>query len=262
MELQFAPFGLLLVAFLAVLLLLAWPLARWMAMVFEGRLPRWLAPVVALERAVYRLAGVDASAGMGWRPYALALIVFNVVGTLFVYGLQRLQQWLPLNPQGMAAASPDSSFNTAISFATNTNWQGYAGEATMSYLTQMLALTVQNFLSAATGIVVVVALIRVSRRDRARASETSGSTSCALRFTCCCRCRWCSACSSPVRGSSRTSRPPSKPPRLRPHATSNPGSKLTARPWSMATEALCSRRPPPTGRRSPWDRWLRRKRSR
>jgi K+-transporting ATPase ATPase A chain len=106
------------------------------------------------------VAGVDASAGMGWRQYALALIVFNFLGFLAVYALQRLQGALPLNPAGMAGVSADSSFNTAVSFVTNTNWQGYVGEATMSYLTQMLALAVQNFLSAATGIVVVFALIR------------------------------------------------------------------------------------------------------
>jgi K+-transporting ATPase ATPase A chain len=97
---------------------------------------------------------------MPWTRYALALLAFNAVGTLFVYGLQRLQQWLPMNPAGMAAVSPDSSFNTALSFATNTNWQGYSGEATMGYLVQMVALAGQNFLSAATGIAVAFALIR------------------------------------------------------------------------------------------------------
>jgi K+-transporting ATPase ATPase A chain len=150
----------LLAAFLVVLALLAWPLGRWLTAVAEGRLPRWLSPVVKAEHGLYRLAGVDASAGMGWRPYAVALVVFNLLGVLAVYALQRLQGVLPFNPQGMAAVSADSSFNTAISFVSNTNWQGYAGESTMSYLTQMLALTVQNFFSAATGIVVVIALVR------------------------------------------------------------------------------------------------------
>ena len=150
----------LLIAFLAVLLLLAWPLGQWLACVAEGRLPRWMAPLRAIERGIYRLCGIDESRGMGWREYAIALLVFNFLGVLAVYALQRLQGVLPLNPQGMAAVSADSSLNTAFSFVTNTNWQGYGGEATMSYLTQMLALTVQNFLSAATGIVVVVALIR------------------------------------------------------------------------------------------------------
>ena len=155
-----APAWMLLATYLAVLLLLAWPLGKWLAAVAEGRLPRWLAPVQAVERGLYRLAGVDPSAGMGWRQYALALVLFNFLGVLAVYALQRLQGVLPFNPAGMSGVSADSSFNTALSFVTNTNWQGYGGETTMSYLTQMLALTVQNFLSAATGIVVVIALIR------------------------------------------------------------------------------------------------------
>jgi K+-transporting ATPase ATPase A chain len=150
----------LLLAFLAILALLAWPLGRWLAAVAEGRFPRWLSPFVKAEHGLYRIAGVDAAGGMAWRHYATALVVFNLLGVLAVYALQRLQGVLPFNPQAMAAVSADSSFNTAISFVTNTNWQGYAGESTMSYLTQMLALTVQNFLSAATGIVVVVALVR------------------------------------------------------------------------------------------------------
>lgn len=150
----------LLVAFLVILALLAWPLGRWLVAVAEGRFPRWFAPFVKAEHGLYRLAGVDAGSGMGWRQYAIALVVFNLLGVLAVYALQRLQGVLPLNPQAMAAVSADSSFNTAISFVSNTNWQGYAGESTMSYLTQMLALTVQNFFSAATGIVVVIALVR------------------------------------------------------------------------------------------------------
>ena len=150
----------LLIAYLAALLLLAWPLGKWLVVVADGRFPRWMAPFEAAERGLYRLAGVDASSGMGWRQYAVSLLVFNFLGFAAVYALQRLQGVLPLNPQGMAAVSADSSFNTAISFVTNTDWQGYGGESTMSYLTQMLALAVQNFFSAATGIVVVIALIR------------------------------------------------------------------------------------------------------
>ncbi len=154
------PAWILLAAYLAVLLLSAWPLGKWLTAVAEGRLPRWFAPLATAERALYRMAGVEPSNGMDWRRYALALILFNFLGVLAVYALQRLQGVLPLNPAGMAAVGPDSAFNTAVSFVTNTNWQGYAGESTMSYLTQMLALTVQNFLSAATGIVVVIALVR------------------------------------------------------------------------------------------------------
>ncbi|WP_218511261.1 potassium-transporting ATPase subunit KdpA [Variovorax sp. dw_308] len=147
----------LLVLFLAVLGLLAWPVGRFLAALCEGRLPRWMARI---EAPLYRLAGVSPDASMHWRSYALALLAFNALGALVVYGLQRLQGLLPLNPAGMGAVSPDSSFNTAVAFVTNTNWQGYAGESTMSYLTQMLGLTVQNFLSAATGIAVAFALAR------------------------------------------------------------------------------------------------------
>ncbi|WP_377154157.1 potassium-transporting ATPase subunit KdpA [Roseateles sp. UC29_93] len=143
--------------YLAVTLLLAWPLARWITALTKGQMPGWIA---AIERPIFRLAGVKPEEGMGWKQYAIALLIFNFIGVIVVYALQRLQGVLPFNPQGMGAISPDSSFNTAISFVANTNWQGYGGESTMSYLTQMLALTVQNFLSAATGIAVVFALIR------------------------------------------------------------------------------------------------------
>src|SRR5476651_756871 len=120
-----------------------------------------------IESPLYRLAGVKPEIQMGWLQYALALILFNALGMLAVYALQRLQGVLPFNPQGFGAVTADSSFNTAVSFVTNTDWQGYSGESTMSYLTQMLALTVQNFLSAATGIVVAVALIRGFARHSA-----------------------------------------------------------------------------------------------
>ncbi len=150
----------LLLVYLGVLLVLAWPLGRWLVAVAEGRFPRWMTPFVKAERALYRVAGVDPEAGMGWRRYAIAVVVFNALGVLVVYLLQRAQGLLPLNPQALPAISPDSAFDTAISFVTNTNWQGYVGETTMSYLTQMLALAVQNFFSAATGIVVVIALVR------------------------------------------------------------------------------------------------------
>ncbi|HET7791770.1 MAG TPA: potassium-transporting ATPase subunit KdpA [Rhizobacter sp.] len=155
---------LLLAVYSLVLLLLAVPMGRYIAHVMEGRL-RFATRV---ENALFRLCGIQPEVEMGWLRYALALLLFNALGVLAVYALQRLQLWLPLNPQGMANVSPDSSFNTAISFATNTNWQGYGGEQSMSYLTQMLGLTVQNFLSSATGIVVVVALIRGLARHSAQ----------------------------------------------------------------------------------------------
>ncbi|MDT8999410.1 potassium-transporting ATPase subunit KdpA [Paucibacter sp. APW11] len=143
--------------YMLLLIAAAWPLSRWLTAIAQGRLPRWMR---AIEGLLYKPAGVKPEEGMHWKQYALALLLFNFIGVLAVYALQRLQHVLPLNPQGMAAITPDSAFNTAISFVTNTNWQGYGGESAMSYLTQMLALTVQNFLSAATGIAVVFALIR------------------------------------------------------------------------------------------------------
>ena len=153
--------------YLVVLIALAKPLGAYMARIYEGRpalLNRWGAP---LERGMYRLAGVDPAREMRWTEYAVAMLVFNLLGFLAVYALQRLQAWLPLNPQGFAAVTADSSFNTAVSFATNTNWQGYGGETTMSYLTQMLGLTVQNFVSAATGMATLVAFIRGFTRKNA-----------------------------------------------------------------------------------------------
>ncbi len=146
--------------FLVVLLALAKPLGVYMARVYDVQptpLDRVMGP---LERFVYRLCGVRPEQGMSWRTYALAMLLFNGLGMLAVYAAQRAQGWLPLNPQGFVAVTPDSSFNTAASFASNTNWQGYGGETTMSYLTQMLALTVQNFVSAATGMATLVAFIR------------------------------------------------------------------------------------------------------
>ena len=148
------------VLYLAVLVALTRPLGAFMARVYEGQ-RTWLSPAIApLERLVYRVAGVDPARDQDWKRYALAVLVFNLAGFLTVYLLQRLQGILPLNPQGFGAVTPDSAFNTAVSFATNTNWQGYGGETTMSYLTQMLGLGVQNFVSAASGMAVLVALIR------------------------------------------------------------------------------------------------------
>jgi K+-transporting ATPase ATPase A chain len=154
--------------YLIVLLVLAKPLGAYMARVYEGR-PIALTRVLGwLERLIYRVSGVAPTAEMGWKTYALTMLVFNLAGLLAAYALQRIQGVLPLNPAGLGAVSPDSSFNTAVSFATNTNWQGYGGETTMSYLTQMLALSVQNFASAATGMAVAVALIRgFARRSAA-----------------------------------------------------------------------------------------------
>jgi K+-transporting ATPase ATPase A chain len=146
--------------YFGVLLLCVKPLGTYMAAVYEGRTPgpvRWLRP---LESGIYRVCGVRSEEESNWKQYAVGMILFNLFGFLAVYMLQRVQSALPLNPAGLGAVSPDSSFNTAVSFATNTNWQGYSGETTLSYLTQMLGLMVQNFVSAASGMAVLVALIR------------------------------------------------------------------------------------------------------
>jgi K+-transporting ATPase ATPase A chain len=148
------------VLYLAVLLILVKPLGAYMALVFADTPNRVTRIGARAEKFIYSLCGIRDDDDMNWRRYAVAMLVFNISGLLLVYLLQRVQQWLPLNPQDFPAVSPDSAMNTAISFATNTNWQGYGGESTMSYLTQMLGLAVQNFLSAATGIAVLVALIR------------------------------------------------------------------------------------------------------
>jgi potassium-transporting ATPase potassium-binding subunit len=153
-------FGLLLIAFLGIAVLCAKPLGSYMADVMEGHPNFALRAGSRIEGYIYRLCGIDSSEEMSWTQYAIALLLFNVLGAVMVYGLQRLQLFLPLNPQKFAAVSPDSSFNTAVSFITNTNWQGYSGESTMGYLVQMAGLAVQNFLSAATGIAVAIALVR------------------------------------------------------------------------------------------------------
>jgi K+-transporting ATPase ATPase A chain len=155
--------------YLVVALACVKPLGLYVANVMEGRSIWALRAGRGVEALIYRLCGVDPGAEMGWKIYAIALLVFNALGALLVYALQRAQYWLPLNPQHFTAVSPDSSFNTAISFITNTNWQGYTPESTMSYLTQMAGLAVQNFMSAATGIVVAVALIRGLARHSAKA---------------------------------------------------------------------------------------------
>ncbi len=148
------------VLYVGVLLLLVKPLGTYMAAVFSDVPNRVTRVGARAENVLYRVSGVNPNDDMDWKRYAVAMLVFNIVGILVVYALQRVQPWLPLNPQNFDAVSADSAMNTAISFATNTNWQGYGGESTMSYLTQMLGLAVQNFLSAATGIAVLIALIR------------------------------------------------------------------------------------------------------
>ena len=152
--------------YFAVLLALVKPLGWYMAKVYEGRccgLDRIFSPI---ERLIYRMCKVDPAEDMTWKTYAIGMLLFNASGMLFLYALQRVQGLLPLNPAGLGMVSPDLAFNTAASFASNTNWQSYGGETTLSYLTQMLGLTVQNFVSAATGMAILVALIRgLARRN-------------------------------------------------------------------------------------------------
>jgi len=163
------PNGILQIAlYLVVLLALVKPLGAYMARVYQ-REKTFLDPVLSpLERLIYRVIRVHPEHEMDWKENAIAMLLFNGVGILAVYLLQRLQQFFPWNPQNMGPVTPDSSFNTAVSFATNTNWQGYGGETTMSYFTQMLGLTVQNFLSAATGLAVMVLIIRGFARHSVR----------------------------------------------------------------------------------------------
>ena len=150
----------LLIAFLAAMFALAWPMGALLARVGAGGAIPGLGWLGKLEQLLYRAAGTAASAGQSWKAYAVALLAFNGLGALFVYGVQRVQLWLPLNSQAMPNIAPDSAFNTAVSFVSNTNWQGYSGEQTMSFMSQMLALTGQNFFSAATGMAVAFALVR------------------------------------------------------------------------------------------------------
>jgi potassium-transporting ATPase potassium-binding subunit len=154
--------------YFVVLTALVVPLGRFMARVFEGE-GTFLSPVLRpVESALYRLGGVDATREQDWVTYTVAMLLFNAAGFLIVYGLQRLQAVLPLNPADQSAVPSDLAFNTAVSFTSNTNWQNYGGESTLSYLTQMVALTTQNFVSAATGIALAIALVRGFARASAK----------------------------------------------------------------------------------------------
>ncbi len=160
------------IVFLCLLTLLVKPLGSYMARVLSGE-PVWVGRFIRpVERLVYRIGGVDPEVEMSWQAFSLAFLAFSLVGMVFLYLLQRVQGWLPLNPQGVGAVEPALALNTAVSFVTNTNWQNYAGETTLSYLTQMLGLTVQNFLSAAAGMAVMAALIRGFAR---RSAQTIGN---------------------------------------------------------------------------------------
>jgi K+-transporting ATPase ATPase A chain len=154
--------------YLLILLLLVKPLGAYMARVFQGERVFLTSAVGRIERFIFRIVGIRPDEEMDWKTYAVVMLLFNFAGIILVYALQRLQSILPLNPQDLGAVKPDLAFNTAVSFATNTNWQSYGGETTMSYLTQMAGLTVQNFLSAATGIAILVSVVRGFVRHSAK----------------------------------------------------------------------------------------------
>jgi potassium-transporting ATPase potassium-binding subunit len=152
--------------FIALTFAMAKPFGAWLFALYEGRVPKYLAFLSPLERSLYRVGGVDPEGEQGWRSYTIHMLLFSVAGIFLTYAIERLQWYLPLNPQGFAGVPAPVAFNTAVSFITNTNWQSYAGEATMSNFTQMAGLAVHNFLSAATGIAIAFALIRgFARRD-------------------------------------------------------------------------------------------------
>src|ERR1700758_4429242 len=156
--------------FSVIVILITRPLGGYMTRVFAGE-RTFLSPVLRpIERAVYWCCGVDEKEEQHWLTYAVAVLLFSVAGFLTLYALQRLQWYLPFNPQGQAGVAPDLAFNTSVSFVTNTNWQAYGGETTMGYLVQMAGLTVHNFVSAATGIALALALIRGFVRREAKAN--------------------------------------------------------------------------------------------
>ncbi|RMB34288.1 K+-transporting ATPase ATPase A chain [Sphingomonas sp. PP-F2F-G114-C0414] len=159
----------LILGFVAILLALTKPVGLWLFALYEGRRTPLHVVLGPVERGFYKLAGVDPQAEQGWRRYALHMLVFNVALMAFTYAVLRLQGVLPGNPQGLAGLSPNLAFNTAVSFTTNTNWQSYSGESTMSNLSQMLGLTIHNFLSAATGIALAFALFRGFARRESKA---------------------------------------------------------------------------------------------
>ena len=186
--------------FAAIIFALTKPLGDYMFRVFEGDRPPLPGFFGFIERLIYKLCGVDPKQQHDWKQYTLAMLVFSAITLLVTYGIERLQHLLPLNPQNFGPVAPDSAFNTAVSFTTNTNWQGYSGESTMSYLSQMAGLAWHNFISAAVGIGIALALgarhhLPLTSRGRPRRWATSGSIWCAGRCTSCCpfrsSARWC-----------------------------------------------------------------------
>ncbi|HZM04812.1 MAG TPA: potassium-transporting ATPase subunit KdpA, partial [Candidatus Saccharimonadales bacterium] len=159
-----------LTCFVGILALITKPIGLYLCQVLDINGRTWLDPLIQpFERLTYRIMGVDAKSEHNWKQYTFATLLFSLVSCLFTYAILRLQQHLPLNPQGFGALTPDLAFNTAVSFTTNTNWQSYSGESTMSYLSQMVALVIHNFASAAVGIAIAAALVRALSRPMAKA---------------------------------------------------------------------------------------------
>ena len=189
--------GAQLVLYFVVLLGLAWPVGRYVARVLNGE-PTWLSNALGdFEHFLYRISGVHAEREMSWRAYAVAYLAFNLVGLLATYAMLRLETFLPFHQADIGPISPHLAFNTAVSFATNTNWQSYAGESTLTPFVQMLALTTQNFVSAAAGIAMMAALVRgLPPRAGAQTVGNLGRPH-AHGSMCRCRCRSCwRSCSS------------------------------------------------------------------
>ena len=186
-------FVLLLVLFLGVLVLCTKPLGSYIADIMEGRPNFAMRLGGRFEALIYRICGIEPGREMAWSEYAIALLLFNVLGGVLLYALLRLQAFLPLNPQKFPGVGEDTAFNTAVSFITNTNWQSYSGESAIGYLAQMAGLAVQNFLSAATGIAVAIALIRgFARHGFEDHRQFLGGSHAFVPSTCCCRCPCCS----------------------------------------------------------------------
>src|SRR4029434_497587 len=155
--------------FLITLALITKPMGLYLVQVLDRNGRTWLDPVLRpLERGTYRVMGIRSNEEHNWKQYTLAMLLFSLVGCLFTYAILRLQNILPLNPQGFGSVSSHLAFNTAVSFTTNTNWQNYGGESTLSYLSQMVGLTFHNFVSAATGIAIAAALVRAIARHSAK----------------------------------------------------------------------------------------------